>query len=215
MEKKMIKLMLPILTLCLMSIVEAGYVLTIPLEQSMGGPLPSGSINISPRPPSLPTENWQPAEPIYSEWITSGAVYGCSTYGPSESTILKAEPFTQTADCKQDMTRTKQNREQETTTLIYRNTGTPNIEINTITTSGSRNWHGTAPCSFIESGPNATFWARVENGIAQGITVNGVQIKFVSGYSVENTFTINGIKYTRGMAKITYSEGTSYSEVCK
>jgi hypothetical protein len=138
MEKKMIKLMLPILTLCLMSIVEAGYVLTIPLEQSMGGPLPSGSINISPRPPSLPTENWQPAESLYSEWINVNDVYGCSNWTPDTATLPIGVIFQQTTDCKQDQTITKQEREKETTTLVYRNVGKPTTETKSITVQLSR-----------------------------------------------------------------------------
>ncbi|MGO3031549.1 hypothetical protein [Pseudomonas helleri] len=203
--------------IALTSTAQAGYRIVIPMKQSKGRPLPNGSISITPKTPSLPVENWQPAEPLYSEWVNVGNVSGCSNWTPDASTMLKDETFNQTAkDCIQYQTRTRQNREQETTTLAYRNVGEPVTIEQNVTASSSRTATGTASCSFIESGTNTTFWARIENGSrGQGVTVNGVQIKMVFGYSIENTFTINGVKYTRGETKLSYSEGTSYSAVCK
>ena len=196
---------------------QANYTIKIPIEQSVGGSLPNGSIHMKPRSPGLPSENWKPSVPIYGEWINTGEVYGCSNWMPIESTILKDESFNKTAtNCNQDQIRTKQNREQEITTLMFRNVGEPTIENSILSTSSIRQSYGTATCSFIADGPNMTFWARVENGTyGQGLTVNGVQIKRTSGYDVSTSFTINGVKYTKGVAKLTYSEGSSYSEVCK
>ncbi|BBV96181.1 hypothetical protein [Pseudomonas monteilii] len=123
---------------------HAEFIMKIPMEHAKGGPLPNGSINITPRIPGLPVENWQPAEPIYSEWVNVGDVSGCSNWAPDASTMLKDEAFNQTAtDCKQTQSRTRQDREQETTTLAYRNVGEPVILEQIVSAHSSRKAIGT------------------------------------------------------------------------
>ena len=115
--------------IALTSTAQAGYRIVIPMEQSKGGPLPNGSISITPKTPSLPVENWQPAEPLYSEWVNVGDVSGCSNWTPDASTVEGGLSFTQSATgCSQNQTRSIQEREQETTTLAYRSIGEPTIE---------------------------------------------------------------------------------------
>jgi len=84
-------------------------------------------------------EVWLLAEPLKSEWINSGTVFGCSNWTPAISTINKGVEFTQTAtDCNQIQTRTVQNREQEKNSSVYRNIGTPYTETQTITVSSTQ-----------------------------------------------------------------------------
>lgn len=73
----MSKIIAAILALSITSITQAAYTIIIPMEQSKGGALPNGSITITPKTPSLPVENWQPAEPVYGSWINYGVYFGC------------------------------------------------------------------------------------------------------------------------------------------
>ena len=90
-------------------------------------------------------ESWVSIGSIYGDWTNSGALYDCNNWSPSPSTINNGVSFTQNAtDCKQNQTRTKQDREQETTTLAIRNVGSEIIENQTLTNqSNSRPATGT------------------------------------------------------------------------
>lgn len=181
---------------------HAEFIMKIPMEHAKGGPLPNGSINITPRIPGLPVENWQPAEPIYSEWVNVGDVSGCSNWTPDASTMLKDETFNQTAtDCQQTQSRTRQDREQETTTLAYRNVGEPVTIGQNITINSSRTATGTASCSYSPyvNGTPYTYWVSVTSSTynAYIVYVNGVQIRDEYGYYAES-FTLNGTTYKRG-----------------
>lgn len=200
---------------------QAEFIIKIPMEQSQGGVLPNGSINITPKTPSLPVENWQPADPVYSEWVNEGNVSRCSNWAPTASTMLKDEPFNQTAtDCNQYQTRTRQNREQETTTLAYRNVGAPVTMGQNVTVNSSRTATGTASCSYsryVTGTPN-TFWmAGISSAYnAYTLFVNDVQIKADYGYNTKS-LTINdtNVTYTRGTLLKGSTSGYSYYEVCK
>ncbi len=206
--------------IALTSTAQAAYRIAIPMEQSSGGPLPNGSINITPKTPNLPVENWQPAEPLYSEWVTAND-NGCYNWAPAASTMLKDEPFSQTTtDCSHYQTRTRQDREQETTTLEYRNVGEPVIIGQNNTYSGTRTATGTAACSYsryVTGTPN-TFWMAGPSTSTNAYIVylNGVEIKAASGYTTQ-TFTINdtNVTYTRGTTVKYSTTGYSYYEVCK
>lgn len=138
------KTIIAIFALSFMSVSHAAYKLYIPLEQPNGGSLPNGTIQIKPRSPGIPAESWRVTDPLYGEWINVGGIYGCSNWGPDPSTQTIGVTFDQTAtDCKQDQTTTKQEREQETTTLVYRNVGEPSIESKTIAVHSSRKVTGT------------------------------------------------------------------------
>lgn len=209
--------------LSIISITQASYILNIPMERGQGGALPDGSINMTPRTPGLPVENWQPVEPLYSEWVDIGNVSGCSNWTPDASTMLKDETFNQTAkDCLQYQTRTRQNREQETTTLAYRNVGEPVTIEQNVTASSSRTATGTAACSYsryVTGTPN-TFWMAGTSTATNAYLVylNGVQIKTAGGYYT-TSFILNGITYKIGTTvkdSFTNESGTHrYYEVCK
>ncbi len=63
-------------------------------------------------------ETWLAAAPVYSAWSNAGAVYGCTNWSPATSTVAVGVGFTQHAtDCKQNQKRTRQDREQESTTF--------------------------------------------------------------------------------------------------
>lgn len=114
----------------------ANYTLKYPLEQAKGGSLPNGSITISNQ---TPMENWVPFESIYTGWINRGSLIGCSNWSPEPSTVEIGETFTQTAtDCEQQQIRTRQDREQETTTKAIRDVGAPVEENQTIAATDTR-----------------------------------------------------------------------------
>ncbi len=209
--------------IALTSTAQAGYRIVILMEQSKGGPLPNGSISITPKTPILPVENWQPAEPLYSEWVNVGDVSGCSNWAPDASTMLKDEAFNQTAtDCKQTQSRTRQDREQETTTLAYRNVGEPVTIGQNITINSSRTATGTASCSYSRyvTGTPYTYWVSVTSSTynAYIVYVNGVQSRAEYGYYAER-FTLNGTTYKRGSTIRTSNTNGNmtyrYYDVCK
>ena len=102
---------------------------------------------------------WKPAEPILEDWKNIGAVYGCSNWSPSESTITINQSFSQTAtDCQQNQTRSRQDREQETTTNEYRNVGAVITETKIITASLTRTATGTKE-TWVAITPTYTDWA--------------------------------------------------------
>ncbi|WP_236166499.1 hypothetical protein [Pseudomonas juntendi] len=176
---------------------HAEFIMKIPMEHAKGGPLPNGSINITPRIPGLPVENWQPAEPLYGEWVNNGAVYGCSNWAPAPTSMLKDEPYTQTAtDCKQDQTTTKQEREQEATTFAFRDIG-PLITISkTITVVSSRAATGLASCLYT-TGSNQNYWySSASRNFLQAVA-NNVLIKSQKGYTL-TSITVNGVEYKKG-----------------
>jgi hypothetical protein len=91
-------------------------------------------------------ETWVAISPVYGAWANSGVVYDCVIWSPETSTVPSGQNFTQTAnDCKQNQTRTQQNREQETTTLAIRSSGEPINNARTLSDQeGSRPAVGTA-----------------------------------------------------------------------
>lgn len=106
-----------------MSVSQAEYIIKYPIN----------NINF------VNQEVWLPADPLESEWTNSGAISGCSDWSPAISTVNKGVVFTQTAtDCKQDQTRTVQNREKEKTSSVYRNVGTQYTETQNITVTSTQ-----------------------------------------------------------------------------
>ena len=213
------KSILTSLTALAISTAQAGFIIKIPLEQAQGGALPDGSINMTPRTPGLPVENWQPAEPLYGEWVNNGAVYGCSNWTPDASIMLKDETFNQTAkDCLQYQTRTRQNREQETTTLAYRNVGERVTMGQNVTASSSRTATGTAACSYsyYVNGTPSTFWIAGTNTTINAYIVylNDVEIGASDG-NYKDSFTLNGKTYKRGAITPRQYGTYRHYEVCK
>lgn len=89
-------------------------------------------------------ETWLSIIPIYTSWVNSGAITGCSNWAPATSTVEAGQSFTQTAtDCTQAQTRSKQEREQEITTNAIRDVGPPISEFKNITVSSTKSATGT------------------------------------------------------------------------
>lgn len=210
--------------IALTSTAQAGYRIVIPMEQSKGGALPNGSISIKPRTPSLPAESWRVTDPLYSEWTNKGDIYGCN-WTPAASLVLRDEPLNQTAiDCKQDQIRTKQDREQETTTFAFRNIGTPTTENKTTNSISDRTKTaiGTATCIFNQDDGNTatkTQWFVNINADNHLLQVNGNTLYNGQG-KYSTTLIINGKTYKRGNIKATTNNylgqpDTNFHEVCK
>ena len=103
-------------------------------------------------------ESWAATTPTYTTWTNNGALSNCSNWSPATSTVTVGQSFTQTAtDCDQPQTRSRQDREQESTTLAYRNTGVAVIESQIIKASSTRSSIGTKE-SWVAATPTYTTW---------------------------------------------------------
>jgi len=103
-------------------------------------------------------ETWQATDPTYTAWANAGAVYGCTNWSPAPETVTIGQAFTQTAtDCKQDQTRSRQERQRETTTGEIRNVGVPVTETRTIAASSTRQAQGTKE-TWTATTPTYTDW---------------------------------------------------------
>lgn len=128
-------------------------------------------------------ETWIATTPTYSNWVNSGAATSCSNWSPAISTVKTGQSFTQTAtDCTQGQTRTRQDREQETTTKAIRNKGSAVTERQTIASSSTRAAVGGVECFYdggtyvLKSGDRSRFyWEGVQIGstIASSLTTGG------------------------------------------
>lgn len=205
------KIILTSLTLFALNTAYADYIIKFPFEQGQGGSLPSGSINfVTPTPPA-PIENWQPVDSIYSNWTNKGAVYACTGY-PDASSVLKDVEFTQhVSGCKQDEVRTIQKREQETTTLVYRNVDEPISEIKTnIIASAVKTSLGTASCLYTYP---TTYWLAGINN-SHVATVNGVVLPVAYGAGVTSIY-YNGKFYYKGTTVEGTTNGKPLYAICK
>lgn len=127
-------------------------------------------------------ETWLASEPIYSSWVSVGELYDCLAWTPGTDTVPDGQNFTQTTnDCKQDQTRTRQDREQESTTLAYRNAGAIETENNTLQSQpSSRDAIGTGSSIgsyshyrvFIEAANNTTYSQIVEMELIGNVGVD-------------------------------------------
>ncbi|MGH2433945.1 MAG: hypothetical protein ACOKSU_20625 [Pseudomonas sp.] len=202
---------------------QAGYTLIIPLEQSHGGALPNGSINITSRTPGLPVENWQPAEPLYGNWINYGTYFGCD----NEKWEGEKAPYSRyratNSTCKLNQTRTVQNREIEQTTLVYRNVGAESMETRTLTNQTFVNI-GECVYSFDPSNPdysNASFWTELLPGngfntyyiTMQGTIFNEIITKELTSY-YSNTRSAVYFKGDAKLENILHSGSYHYHELC-
>lgn len=125
-------------------------------------------------------ENWVAAVPTYTAWVSSGTITSCTNWSPAVTTVNKGTTFTQTAtDCKQTQTRSRQDRQQETNTLVYRNSGSPVVESQVVTVNDNRSAIGTKEL-WAATTPTYTAW------------VNNGAINSCSNWSpLANTVTIN------------------------
>lgn len=160
-------------------------------------------------------ETWNAIASDYTVWTNSGAVNSCSNWSPDTSTIASGSIFTQNAnDCKQPQTRTKQDREQETTTLAIRNKGSIVTENQSIAATSSRSATGTkvmTECMFNEA---AGFYAYNFGSIQENMYFwNGDYIGGGPG-----VFNYNGYQYSiSSFVRSDYSAylQTNYYYVCR
>jgi hypothetical protein len=88
---------------------------------------------------------WFAAAPLTSPWVNTADAAVCSTWTPDPTTITAGTSFQQTSvDCKQNQTRTSQSREQNSTTLEYRNVGVAQTLSQVVTVTMSRMATGTS-----------------------------------------------------------------------
>lgn len=131
-----------ILTSILINTAQADYFIILPIEESRGGYLPNNSVEIRPPKPLV----WKSISPVYTAWVDDGAVMGCSNWTPATNKRAEGETFVQTADdCLINQTRTRQNREQEVSSLTIRDVGDLITENESRITTSSRNNVGTGP----------------------------------------------------------------------
>jgi hypothetical protein len=101
---------------------------------------------------------WLSAAPLYSTWANTASAAVCTTWTPDPTTIDAGNSFQQTsADCKQNQTRTLQPREQNTTTLEYRNAGVVQTLSQVATVTMTRVSTGTKPVWFAAAPLNSTW----------------------------------------------------------
>lgn len=102
--------------------------------------------------------NWIATTPIQSEFQKTGSIYNCSNWTPDAASITVNQLFNQTAtDCKQEESRTVQNRELNTVSGEIRNNGTAYIENQTIIVNDTRNSIGTLK-TWVDISPSYTEW---------------------------------------------------------
>lgn len=87
-------------------------------------------------------ETWATTDPVISEWANSGEPYDCSEWLPSTNTFSTGKEFTQSAECKQNQTRTVQYYETSNTGET-RKVGGETTETQVITTNEERTALGT------------------------------------------------------------------------
>jgi hypothetical protein len=110
-------------------------------------------------------ETWIATNSTYTSWSNSSVIYGCNNWSPDPSTITTGQTFIQTAtDCEQDQTRNRQDREQETTTLLVRNSGAVVVENQIITVNNTRNSVGTKE-TWVATTATYSSWVNSGGGI--------------------------------------------------
>lgn len=169
---------------------------------------------------------WIPADPIMSSWTNIGTVKDCTNWTPDPSTVDTGVDFIQNAtDCKQDQTRTIQNREQNDITLKFRNVGVATVENQTISNqSNNRPATGTKlleECSYVYGNTN-TMSAWIDNDKTRTIDIwwKGTKIISTTPSSIVTTYTIGGFKYQRTGSYIDRSLRNSdswyrYYKICR
>ena len=106
--------------------------------------------------------------PSYTNWTNDGQVISCSNWTPDPATITIGLLFTQTAtDCQQPQIRSRQDREQETTTFVIRDKGAAVKETKSIIASSTRQSTGLKETWALIT-PTYTEWAN--NGVLNSCT---------------------------------------------
>lgn len=133
-------------------------------------------------------ETWATTTPTYTNWVNNGAITACSNWTPSPTTVTVGQSFTQTAtDCQQAQTRSRQDREKESTTGAFRNVGSAVTESQSITASSTRTSTGTKE-TWVATTPTSTDW--INSGAVTGCSNWSPEPStFVAGTSFPQTAT--------------------------
>ncbi|MFK4135887.1 hypothetical protein ACI2KR_26930 [Pseudomonas luteola] len=152
-------------------------------------------------------ETWVATTSTYSAWANSSAVYGCTNWSPSPYNYTERTQFNQTAtDCKIDQTRTRQGREQETTTKAYRNVGAPVTEKQTVGGKSSSRTYLMDFTGWSNSGApyNCSNWSPDPSTVAlnQAFTQTATncqqnQVRGKQGYVLTNGTWVTDIPYSQ------------------
>lgn len=222
------KTILAISIFTLINTVQAGFVIKIPLEQSKGGALPNGSINLKDMiiTPELPIEKWELAEPISTEEFE----YVRCTWMPDVSKVLVGETFIQSGlGCHQNKILNIQQREKNNITMEFRNVGTPTrdiIETNIGLDAIEQEAVGISTCVYnmnnnpndLYTGPSNVWLVYLNQPDLYSLEVTGNLIYSGPG-KISASFNYNGQTYKRGSFRGTLYNGSQpiadYFEVCK
>jgi hypothetical protein len=122
-------------------------------------------------------ETWAATTSVYSAWAnTVGKVqYSCTNWSPAGSTKTVAGAFTQTAtDCKTDQTRTRQDREMESTTKAIRNSGSAVTESQTLSGQSATRSYTVSLSAWANNGvaTGCTNWSPDVSTYSQGVAFN-------------------------------------------
>lgn len=164
---------------------------------------------------------WLSADPLKSEWTNLGAITGCSNWSPAISTVNQGVVFTQTAtDCKQDQTRTVQEREKEKTSSVYRNIGNPYTETQSITVTSTQEATGAKSVEKVcvyGSGWGSGIWSvtATTSALSWWGPNEAANEKFSVGVTLSTqSYTKDNYLYTKGRAM--YRQGDNYYyELCR
>lgn len=162
-----------------------------------------------------PNENWAPIEPTFTDWANLGSPQNCTDWSPLPSFISEGVSFTQTAtDCQQEQTRTRQEREQEATSLVVRDSGAPTTETRTVSAISTRSAIGTdasAPLtryftfeSVVVSGQYGCNYASICMSIPAESSLDGKSARYMTlGYGSAVNFGLSGYSGSQLRAVLT------------
>lgn len=161
---------------------------------------------------------WKKTTPTISSWINVGEATGCSDWTPAVDTVATGIVFEQnSSNCKQEQSRTVQNREQNSKTLVYRNTGSPINESQMLTDySMKRSATGTKIVNDCGSGDiNNYRWVNGTPSMGMMYIIwDGVKVFPDIGNINLTEYTYNGYNYTKGALAANYGYYT-FHRVCR
>lgn len=170
--------------------------------------------------------SWVPAAPLISDWFNENGPFGCSNWTPLANTVTDGVSFKQDAtDCQQVQKRTVQKREQNNSTLVYRNVDPATTETQIINNqSTSRTFIGTKPlddCSYVY-GHSTTMSAWIANDKTKDYQVwwKGTQLLNKTSTVQVNQIVISGFKYVKTGSYIDRSKRSEdswyqYFKICR
>lgn len=145
----------------------ADYTYKIPLEQSSGGNLPSGSIILKQIQPVADAEGWFNIADRYIGWNNIENPFNCSSWLPLTNPVAESESFIQTGnDCLVSQVRTVYKTQENNVTGHYRTVGSPTTEYRNLTDSEYTNLTGESITRINDNGFSLSWndWA-IQNSI--------------------------------------------------